>query len=104
DGATVSDNVFLENVAVQTGGAIDVYQGFPSIVNNSIVRNCRQQAGPACVQGGGGIALTNSGVVEIVNNLIYQNEAAVGGGGADLAASSANFRSNDAFGNLPQNY
>ena len=104
DGTTVANNLIKENTAVQAGGGIDTYQSFPTILNNTIVRNCQQGVGTACVQGGGGISLTNSGVVAIGNNLIAFNEAAIGGGGVDMAASTATFQSNDAYLNTPVNY
>ncbi|MHC4247024.1 MAG: hypothetical protein ACYSUU_09510, partial [Planctomycetota bacterium] len=47
---------------------------------------------------------TNSGVVDVFNNVIAWNEAGVGGGGVDATSSTIDFRNNDTFGNLPLNY
>ncbi len=105
DGSTISNNLILDNTAVQLGGGIDVFFSFPEITNNTIARNCVQPSmGTACASGGGGIALTQSGVSDIANNLIAWNEAAMGGGGVDQALSEVNYTSNDAFQNVPVNY
>jgi parallel beta-helix repeat protein len=104
DGSLIENNILSHNTAVQGGGAIDVIQAFPSIVNNTIVRNCLQGINSACVQGGGGIALTYSGAMDVANNVIAWNEAAVGGGGVDEVSSSVTYSSNDVFQNLPGNF
>jgi len=104
NGSMILNNLVLENTAGQGGGGIDVYLSFPKVSNNTIVRNCLQAAGASCVQGGGGISITLSGVVDVSNNVISANEAAAGGGGVDSASSTTTFTSNDSFQNLPVNY
>jgi hypothetical protein len=105
DGSTIMNNLIENNTAVRGGGGIDVFTSFPDVVNNTIVRNCIQGMGTACSQGGGGIALDSSAVVNMFNNVIAWNEAAVGqGGGVDAVNSTIDFRNNDTFGNLPVDY
>jgi putative cofactor-binding repeat protein len=104
EGSTIVNNLIGGNAAADGGGGIDVFDSYPTIVNNTIVENCLQGGGTACEEGGGGIALTLSGIVEIANNVIVGNEAEQGGGGVDLATSDASFWSNDVFGNQPANY
>jgi parallel beta-helix repeat protein len=104
DGSTISNNLIENTTAGLAGGGIDSFVSYPAIVNNTIVGNCLQLGGDACTQGGGGVALTLSGIMEIVNNVIAWNEASAGGGGVDMVTSTANFQNNDAFGNLPANY
>ncbi len=104
DGATIRNNLIERNSAILAGGGIHAFTSYPDVVNNTIVRNCLQGAGTACSQGGGGIALTSSGVVDISNNVIAWNEAAARGGGVDMVGSTAAFLHNDVFGNTPANY
>jgi hypothetical protein len=104
DGSTIADNIITSNSAGLLGGGINMFNSFPDLINNTIVRNCSQSGGPACTGGGGGVAITDSGVVDFHNNLIAWNEAAGGGGGIDSISSSFDFQSNDVFGNLPGNY
>jgi parallel beta-helix repeat protein len=104
DGATIRNNLIEHNSAVLAGGGIHAFTSYPDVINNTIVRNCLQGGGTACSQGGGGIALTSSGIVDISNNVIAWNEAAAHGGGVDMVGSMAAFLSNDVFGNTPADY
>jgi parallel beta-helix repeat protein len=97
---TISNNLIENNTAAETGGGIDVFfNGDPSIVNNTIVRNCVG----SCAQGGGAIAVANA-FATIENNVIAWNEAQIGGGGTDLVGSGAVFTANDSYQNTPANY
>ncbi len=107
DGTLVSDNLIKGNTAKQDGGGVHVFDGQPQIVNNTIVDNCIQGAGPACDGGGGGVRVTFSDPVELIGNVIVGNEAAIpgDGGGVDVDAfSSVTFLTNDTWSNQPQDY
>lgn len=105
DGSTIAGNLIVGNSAVLSGGGIDVFASFPDIINNTVVGNCVQDGTVPCQFGGGGIALTDSGVVEFYNNVVVGNEAPAGQvGGVNLVGSTADFRNNDTFGNLPADY
>jgi hypothetical protein len=103
DGAVIRDNLIIYNTATDSGGGIETYQAFPTISSNTILWNCLQGGETACSYGGGGISITNSGVVNIYDNLVAWNEA-VSGGGVDLVGSTVEIHHNDCYGNLPENY
>lgn len=104
DGAIIRNNLIIYNTATNSGGGIEIYQAFPTITNNTILWNCLQGGETACSFGGGGISTTNSGVVNIYDNLVVWNEAVSGGGGIDLVGSTTEIHHNNCFENLPENY
>ncbi|MHC4993111.1 MAG: right-handed parallel beta-helix repeat-containing protein [Planctomycetota bacterium] len=104
-GTLIVSNLIADNRARNAGGGIEVLSSDPTIVNNTIVRNCPQGDGIACDGGGGGVRILDSTATELSNNLIAWNEApAFAGGGVEIDNSTTTLLSNDTWSNLPMNY
>ncbi len=78
----VTGNVFTENTALISGGAVYLYNEATGKISNNIITGCKGQCGF-----GGAIAASNRANPAIVNNTMVGNEAAYGGGVAFLEES-----------------
>ena len=96
-GGVISENLIHGNTAETAGGGLDVYLGYPTIVNNTIVENIALD--PVGTAYGGGAYIKSSDPT-VSSNIIFGNSSEAGGGGIDLINSSLAYL---LYTNLDQN-
>ncbi len=69
--ATIKNNIFENNNAIQYGGAIISYRSDLTLINNTLYQN-------TSVNSGGGVVLLEPVSAELQNNIFYKNKSASG--------------------------
>ncbi|HET6374021.1 MAG TPA: thrombospondin type 3 repeat-containing protein, partial [Candidatus Polarisedimenticolia bacterium] len=106
---SITSNLILQNSAEQGGGGVDIFLSSPTVAGNTIAGNRAGVAGRSVGNGGGiEVAATkgNSAIAApfLLNNLLLDNIATRLGGGIDLFHARPIHRSNNLFGNAPNDF
>ncbi len=106
---SVTSNVITDNSADQAGGGVDIFLSQPTVAGNTIARNRAGLKGRS-VGHGAGIEVAgdkdhpSSTAPVIINNLILYNTSLRKAGGVETLYARPYFRSNNFFGNSPDNF